>query len=341
MPYEQIGSPDARYLAATDILIGDMSDTNYEFMLFDRPIILLANKWLRENFPDIGIKMDLEGLEKAIERSLNYPKEFKIVRAHWLEKTIYKLGANSSKRVLDTILKCSGMENPVMIFIHGDDEVRKSNLRPLEEETRKRNFKTKFVGSVKEENQDDKNIIFVSAHFEGLKNIKTGYKVHLDHGLKGKGTANVEFSMNDYKRYDYFPMIDLHVTAGDVGQERTQMLLGPLKDRALIAGYPKADDLLRLNTSNNRHAVCQELGFDENKPIITYAPAGEKSYMKPGGSLSRKVLKELRRISEKTEYNFLVKLKYSRVLLEQRILSKIKRRVLGIKGKRLFSRKSS
>jgi len=325
MSFKQIGSPDPRYLAATDILIGDMSDTNYEFLVFNRPIILLANNWLRDNFPDIGIKTDLEGLGGAIERSLNNPDEFKDARNYCLEKTIFLADGNSSKRVLDTVLKNSGMDNPIIIFIHGGDEVRKSNLKPLEEEASKRHFKTKFVDSDKDVNQYDKSIIYISAHFAGLKDIKTGYKVHLDHGLKGKGTANVEFSVSDYKKHDYFPMIDLHITAGDVGQERTQVLLGPLKDRAIIAGYPKADDLLRLNTSKNRRAVCHELGFNEIKPIITYAPAGRESYIKPGGSLSKKVLKELRRLSEETDYNFLVKLKYRKGPMTQRILRKIRR----------------
>jgi hypothetical protein len=333
MPYKVIGSPDPKYLAATDILIGDMSDTNYEFILFDRPIILLANKWLRENFPDIGIKTDLESLEKAIERSLKQQEEFQEQRRNWLEKTIYKPDGNSSKRVLDTILKYSGVDNPNIVFIHGGDEVRKSNLRPLIEEARRKNFKTKFVDSIKEETKNEENIIFISAHFEGLKNIKTGYKVHLDHGLKGKGTANVEFSMNDYKKYNYFPMINLHITAGKIGQERTEMLLGPLKDRAVIAGYPKADDLLRLNISGNRRAVCQELGFDENKPIVTYTPAGEKSYMKPGGSLNKKVLEELRKLSEKTGYNFLVKLKALKASLIRQILGRAKKAILKVKDR--------
>lgn len=327
MSYKVIASPDPKYLAATDILIGDMSDTNYEFILFDRPIILLANKWLKENFPDIGIKTDLEGLEKAIERSLKQPEEFQEQRRYWLEKTMYKPDGNSAKRALDTILRYSGIENPIMVFIHGGDEVRKFNLKPLVKEAQRRNFKTKFVDSIKEETKNDQNIIFVSAHFEGLKNVKTGYKVHLDHGLKGKGTANVEFSGNDYKRHDYFPMIDLHVTAGEVGQERTQMLLGPLKDRAVIAGYPKADDLIRLNTPDNRRAVCQELGFDENKPIVTYAPSGEESYMKPGGSLSREVIDKLKEIASKNDYNILVKLKYPELSFVIRVLKKLKREI--------------
>jgi hypothetical protein len=35
MPYKVIGSADPIYLAAKDILIGDMSNTNYEFLLYD------------------------------------------------------------------------------------------------------------------------------------------------------------------------------------------------------------------------------------------------------------------------------------------------------------------
>ncbi len=33
-------------LSVTDILIGDMSDINYEFLLVNKPIILLSNEWL-------------------------------------------------------------------------------------------------------------------------------------------------------------------------------------------------------------------------------------------------------------------------------------------------------
>lgn len=333
MPFKQVGSVDSKYLTATDILIGDMSDINYEFLLFDRPIILLANEWLRENFPDIGIKTDLDGLEEAIKRSIADPGKYKERRKYWLEKTIYKPDGHSSKRALHTIVEHSKIENPNIILVHGNSAVRKTNLNALADEAMRRNFITNYVKSAGENTEQNANNIYIAAHFEDL-NIHGGYKVHLDHGLKGKGTANVEFSMNDYKRHNYFPMIDLHITAGEVGQERTEMLLGPLKDRAVIAGYPKADDLLRLNTPDNRYVVCQELGFNENKPVITYAPAGEKSYMKPGGSLNKEVLKELRRLSEKTNYNFLVKLKYSKAPLERRILRKIRRTVLGVKDKK-------
>ena len=109
------------------------------------------------------------------------------------------------------------------------------------------------------------------------------------------------------------------------------MLLGPLKDRAVIAGYPKADDLLRLNTLDNRRAVCQELGFDENRPLVTYAPAGKDSYEKPGGSLNKEVIERLNEISEKLDYNILVKLKYPRAPFLLRLLSRLKGMIVGIR----------
>ena len=60
MGFKIIGGADPKFLAATDILIGDMSNINYEFLIFDRPVILLANKWLQNHFPDIGIKTNLK-----------------------------------------------------------------------------------------------------------------------------------------------------------------------------------------------------------------------------------------------------------------------------------------
>ena len=76
MVLREIESPEARYLAGTDVLIGDMSDINYEFLLFDRPIILLSNEWLRKNFPDIGIKTDVPELGQSIKRCLSDPTEY-------------------------------------------------------------------------------------------------------------------------------------------------------------------------------------------------------------------------------------------------------------------------
>ena len=67
-------------LLNSDILIGDMSDVNYEFLVFNRPIILLANDWVRQEFPDIGIKCNLNNLLEAIHQSIQNPNEYETNR---------------------------------------------------------------------------------------------------------------------------------------------------------------------------------------------------------------------------------------------------------------------
>jgi len=322
--FKQISSVDPKYLAATDILIGDMSDINNEFLLFNRPIILLANQWLRENFPDIGIKTGLKGIEGAIKRSIENPDEFKEQRKYWLKRTIYEPDGKSSKRVIDTTIKHSGIENPRITIIHGDNAVLKSNLEPLMSEARRRNFKVSYIKSIEGNSIGGKNNVFISAHLRYLKD-PAGYNVHLDHGLKGRGADNFEYSIGVYKEYDYFPLINLHIVAGEIGLERTRILLGPLRDRAVIAGYPKADDLIRLNSKENTREVFDELEFNKDRLLITYAPAGKKSFMKPGGSFSKEVVDELKRISSIYNYNILVKIKYPKEPFVLRILSKLRR----------------
>ena len=324
MKLVRIGSADPKYLSATDILIGDMSDINYEFLLFDRPIILLANEWLRENFPDIGIKTDLEGIEDAICRSIEHPNEFQEQRIDWLARTIHEPDGHSAKRVLDTAIQCSGIVTPSFVFIHGDNSVRKTNLNPLLREAKHAKYNVDYVARA-DLTKGPTDTIFVAANFVDLS-IAGGYKVHLDHGLKGQGTANLEISSRDYQKNDYFPHINLHITAGEVGHQRTQWLLGPYGDRAVMVGYPKSDTLLKLNTGENKRDVCRELGFDPAALLVTYAPAGSMSLpMKPGGSYSPDVVNELREIAAKSGYNVLVKLKYPQLMLMQRILRKIGR----------------
>jgi len=301
-------SSDPKYLAGTDILIGDMSDINYEFLLFNRPIILLANNWLKINFPDIGIKTDLNGLPNAIDRCIKCPDEFEYNRKYWLKKTINKPFKNGSKLILDIIIKKAGLDDPVIILIHGNSSVRKTNLKSIYEEGLKNNYNIEMTGSIK--NKSSSNIIYVAVHFEDLKGIQDGFKVHLDHGLKGRGSDNVEFSSMDYKKNNYFPNIDIHITAGEEGFKRTKNhLLGPNKKRAIIGGYPKSQLLLKLNNMQNRLDVCNELNFNSDKLIVTYAPSGPLSDKKPGGSLSYKVLNTMNRISKNGDYNILVKLK--------------------------------
>ncbi len=330
--FQIIGSPAPKYLSASDILIGDMSDTNYEFLLFDRPIILLANDWLHENFGDIGIFTDLDGLESAINRSIKHPEEYAPKRKHWLKKTIHNPHQANSTAILKKIIhhaKLDGRDPKHFSFVHLNSEVLQTNLRPLFEAAKKLKLKTKFTAKLKKGKSP--NHIYIGAHFGSLTFPGPGYRVHFDHGLKGQGTANVEYSKKDYIKHNYFPDINLHITAGQVGQARTEMLLGPNKNRAHIAGYPKADDFLRLNTKANRQKICQELNFDPSKPIVTYAPAGEESFMKPGGSLSDEVLKKLQQLAAKNEYNILAKLKYPKPSLIKRVHAKlgdIKRKIL-------------
>ena len=322
MTIAKISSPDPKYIAATDLLIGDMSDINYEYLVLNRPIILLANVWLEDNFPDIGLKLKCHDLGKGIERCLNNPDEYQMQRELWLKKTIYKPGESAADRVLNTAIDTSGFIDPEIIIIHGDSDVRKSNLLPIYQKAIELGIKAKYINKidVKESNPDS---IYIAAHFKDL-DFEHGYKVHLDHGLKGQGTANIEMAIKEYKDNLHFPLINLHITAGKAGDIRTKMLLGPNSGLTRIAGYPKIDHIIKLNNQENRRSVCKELGLDVHIPIVTYAPAGRKSISKPGGSLSPKVLRSLYKLSKLSKYNILIKLKEPKPPLMTRILYKVR-----------------
>jgi len=327
MAFKIIGSPNPKYLAATDILIGDMSDINYEFLLFDRPIILLANEWLRNNFPDIGIKTDLKSLDSTISRSIDKPEEYSSQRKYWLSKTMHKPDGNSSNRVIDVIKKRSNLNNPFFLLIHGDSGVLKTHLDPLYDAIKNKGYRVNYVSYF--DNDLYKyvdNLVCVSANNKFIKNIPFGYKVHIDHGVKGKGTTDIKGLIKQYKVMDYFSSVDLHITEGEISYEKTKEILGPNKNRAVMCGYPKADTLLKLNTKKNKVLVCKELGFSPDKLIITYAPAGKYSYpFKQGASLSNKVLKKLRRIAIKSDNNFLIKLKCQEPSITSKMINRIKR----------------
>ncbi|MBC8487333.1 MAG: CDP-glycerol glycerophosphotransferase family protein [Bacteroidetes bacterium] len=323
MSYKKIGDSHSKYLAATDILIGDMSDINYEFLLFNRPIILLANQWLRDNFPDIGIKTDIDGLEKAIQRSIEQPDEFEEEIKLWLRKTMHKPDGKSSQRVLDIIIKKSGIINPEIVLVHGGINVISHFLIPLHREAKKRNINSKLVNTIRK-NDHNNNIIYISAHNDSLS-VPFGYKVHIDHGLKGVGVTDFQQQIVQYKNKHYYMHTDLHITEGKISYEKTQKLLGPYSDRALMVGFPKSDILIQLNTVENKEAVCIELGFDPCIPLVTYAPAGKYKYpFKQGASLSNRVINKLKKISKSQDFNILVKLKYPRKLIFQRVINKIK-----------------
>ena len=56
MPFKKIGSPDPKYLAATDILISDMSNINYDFLLF--------NSYISKSISKIQVFNNIEIQEK-------------------------------------------------------------------------------------------------------------------------------------------------------------------------------------------------------------------------------------------------------------------------------------
>lgn len=327
MAIAQVGSAHPKYFAATDIFIGDMSNTAYEFLLFNRPIILLANAWLREHYADIGIKTDLDGLEAAVKRSLENPAEFQEQREQWLKKTIYMPDGRSSARCIDLILEKANIPRPKFVFIHGGDPVRKTNLSPMVNEVIKRGLECKFVVSQRKgSGQDD--TIYVAAHVVDL-NISGGYKVHFNHDPRGKGSTNLDWEKRYYKKNDYFPLINLHVTAGEVGDYRTKITLGPMADRTAIGGYPKADDFLRVNTEENKKSVYKELGLEPGKPLVTYAPAARVSDFKPGGSLSDEAIATLKDIAKRNDLNLLFKFKYQKGIIFVHALHRL-RRMLAI-----------
>ena len=307
-----IGSADPKYLAASDLLIGDMSNINYEFLLFDRPIVLLANEWIKQNIPDIGIKANLKELKSAIECTIASPEKYKNNRDYWLTNTISITEKSASRRYLEIILNKSGYINPLFIFIHGNNPVRKTNLSILKKEINRLGFSTKEVSFVRKQQCIKGDVIFIAAHVADL-NIKSGFKVHIEHGLKGKGTGDIDDAIQYYKSNSYFPLIDLHITTGIIGDEWTKIILGPASYKTVIGGYPKGDLLLNYNNEKSKKEVYAELGFDIKKPLITYASAGKLSFpKKPGGSMSPRVINELKNISDALDINILVKYKYSK-----------------------------
>ncbi len=312
MGFTILGSAEPKYLAASDVLIGDMSNINYEFLLFDRPVILLANDWVTRHFPEIGIKTNLEGLANAIHRSLNNPSEFGDHRKFWVDQTMFLPEGGANKFCIDLSIERSGFLNPDFVLIDGNNAVRKTNLQPLIAQIQQRHLSVELIHKYIPGNSYRKETIFIGAHFNDIKKIEQGYTVHIDHDLKGPSTANIAKAKRDYKRNGYFENIHLHIAAGKAGKIRTQYLLAKNHERVVIGGYPKADDYLNCNTSQNKLDVCTELGLDPSKPLVTYAPAGVKKYMKPGGSYTKTVLKHLESISEQGEVNVLVKVKYSR-----------------------------
>jgi len=324
--FKVIGRIEPNILCATDFLIGDMSDINYEYLLLNKPLILLSNPWLKANFPDAGHRIESVGELAGVLDLIRLKDSFLNARAKVLKEAFSVANVNSSDVALSTILEASQMDNPRLVLHHKNNQIYKSNLMPLVKSARKLNIDVS-------ENviNSDNNVINIGAHFRVLldEKVANNFCVHLDHGLKGDGTANVEISRRDYKKNNFFPSVNLHLTAGPMGQRRTQMLLGPMKDRAVIGAYPKATSIIEGANLDSRKEILSFYGLNPKLPVITYAPAGEKSLEKPGGSLSRDVLRELKLFEKKKNFNVVVKLKYP-YYYQRKMLSNIKQKFKNV-----------
>ena len=322
MAYKVVNSSDSKYLSACDILIGDMSDINYEFLVFNRPIILLANDWVRKEFPDIGIKCDLNNVLEAIHQSIQNPKEYETNRKIWLSKTHHKPDGKSSIRVLNKINEYSKLINPKLIFIHGNNEVLKNTVKPIYKEAIKQGYKSELIERFSKKIHSQENI-YISSHNK-LLNFSYGIKIHVDHGNKGQGVGPVDNKIKQWKKNNYWCNTDLFITEGEISYEKTKKCLGPHKKKAVMVGFPRSDDYLRLNTPENKISVCEGLGLDHKLPLVIYAPAGKYTYpQKQGATLSRTVIKKFKKISKSKDFNILVKLKNPRFWFLQRVHNKV------------------
>ena len=102
------------FLWATDVLIGDLSGINQEFMVLDRPIIYIdhddsINPWetaeLPSSFRAGHVIREESELIKAIEDSLVNPQRFSNRRYEIVEKLFYKLDGNAALRGAQAIME--------------------------------------------------------------------------------------------------------------------------------------------------------------------------------------------------------------------------------------------
>jgi len=94
---------------------------------------------------------------------------------------------------------------------------------------------------------------------------KCGWKgnfIYVEHGLS---------PMKYYTyRYDFFQRAALLFYPGPVFQRKMEAI-NPDFDRGLLGGYPKTDELVRMQI--NRELLCRQYTLDPQKPVILFAPS--------------------------------------------------------------------
>ena len=108
------------YLFISDILITDLSSVSNEYLLLDRPIILIDSPELRKKFQDTidmenwwgktGVTVETtDQLKKAIQNSISNPKEYSEMRKKIAEDLFYKPGT-ATNRAVEAIYRYLEME---------------------------------------------------------------------------------------------------------------------------------------------------------------------------------------------------------------------------------------
>lgn len=118
-------------------------------------------------------------------------------------------------------------------------------------------------------------------------------RIQLFHGISFRNRAIRTENMN----------CDHYFVVGPYMQQRFEEaeLLQDNDDRAIPIGFPKTD--LLANGRLDRPALLRQYGFDGSRPVILYAPTGEKH-----NSLEIKGEEVIRRLSESNRFDLLIKL---------------------------------
>lgn len=93
-------------LASADILISDASSTIWEFLVLNRPIVLLnefAILELKESQPNVGFRVSADKIEKSIIQYLGNPGLYKEERTAECRKVHYKFDGNAARRAVDAL----------------------------------------------------------------------------------------------------------------------------------------------------------------------------------------------------------------------------------------------
>ena len=252
MPFKIVNNADSKYLAVTDILIGDMSDIVHEFLIFNRPIILLKNDWVIKEMANIGIKCDIsfEDIVRSIKRYQDNSDLYRKERMEWLRKTHYKPDGNSSKRVVESIITKSGIDNPRLVFLHNNNDINYVTIKPIYFKANEMGVQTILQDRFKEKKHSHNNI-YIASHNEYL-NFIPGYKVHVDHGNKGPGVTEMVNKIKQWEKANYWRNTDLFITEGPISYERTQNVLGPFKEKAIMVGFPRSDEYIELDSPETK-----------------------------------------------------------------------------------------